>query len=66
MYLILFTPTLQKSRMPQILGVEGEAAPGRGRRTLDNAGDARLTFEPLGIAMAEDTLLINWTRCSER
>ena len=26
--------------MPQILGVEGEAAPpGRGRRTLDNAGD---------------------------
>jgi len=26
------------------------------------SGDARLTFEPLGIAMAEDTLLINWMR----
>lgn len=24
------------------------------------AGDVRLTFEPLGIAMPEDTLLINW------
>ena len=24
------------------------------------AGEARLTFEPLGIAMPEDTLLINW------
>lgn len=26
------------------------------------AGDVRLSFEPLGIAMAEDTLLINWMR----
>ena len=26
------------------------------------AGDARLTYEPLGIAMPEDTLLINWMR----
>jgi len=25
------------------------------------AGESRLTFEPIGIAMAEDTLLINWT-----
>jgi polar amino acid transport system substrate-binding protein len=24
------------------------------------AGEARLTFEPLGIAVAEDALLINW------
>ena len=24
------------------------------------AGKSPLTFEPLGIAMAEDTLLINW------
>jgi len=24
------------------------------------AGNARLTYEPLGIAMQEDTLLINW------
>lgn len=26
------------------------------------AGEAPLTFEPLGIAMAEDTLLINWVQ----
>lgn len=26
------------------------------------AGGSKLTFEPLGIAMPEDTLLINWTR----
>jgi polar amino acid transport system substrate-binding protein len=26
------------------------------------AGDMRLTYEPLGIAMKEDTLLINWMR----
>jgi len=25
------------------------------------AGESRLTFEPIGIAMPEDTLLINWT-----
>ena len=27
-----------------------------------SAGESPLTFEPLGIAMAEDGLLINWTR----
>jgi polar amino acid transport system substrate-binding protein len=26
------------------------------------AGNSRLTFEPLGVAMREDTLLINWVR----
>jgi ABC-type amino acid transport substrate-binding protein len=26
------------------------------------AGESPLTFEPLGIAMAEDTLLINWVQ----
>jgi len=26
------------------------------------AGNSRLTFEPLGIAMSEDTLLINWVQ----
>ena len=26
------------------------------------AGKAKLTFEPLGIAMREDTLLINWVQ----
>ncbi|CAB5159805.1 hypothetical protein D3OALGA1CA_4972 [Olavius algarvensis associated proteobacterium Delta 3] len=25
------------------------------------AGESRLTFEPIGVAMPEDTLLINWT-----
>jgi ABC-type amino acid transport substrate-binding protein len=27
-----------------------------------SAGKSPLTFEPLGIAMAEDSLLINWVR----
>ena len=26
------------------------------------AGESPLTYEPLGIAMAEDTLLINWVQ----
>jgi hypothetical protein len=26
------------------------------------AGQSKLTFEPLGIALPEDTLLINWVR----
>ena len=26
------------------------------------AGESRLTYEPLGIAMSEDTLLINWVQ----
>jgi len=46
---IIFTLTLQESRMPQIYGVKGEAAPpGRGRRTLDNKGDVVSLAFPSG------------------
>ena len=37
LHVLIYSLTLQESRVPQICGVKGEAAPpGRGRRTLDN------------------------------